>query len=243
MSTTLPSTAKAQSTPVPASSWIARPWPIGWARARPCCSLGRRHHPARQSGRSAACRRHAGAGARPGTPANQDGPIMGAGQGRATMGRPGAAGRHLSLFARSQRRARAGAARRLQGLPARRRLCRLQQALRAGRTLAAHRGACWAHARRKLYDVHAATNSPLAREALERIGQLFAIEAEIKGQDPAHRHRGPPERSLPKLDELRASSSNPSPRSARRAAWPAPSATASPAGRRSAASPPTAASR
>ncbi|MFO7477410.1 MAG: IS66 family transposase, partial [Methyloceanibacter sp.] len=63
---------------------------------------------------------------------------------------------------------------------------------------------CWAHARRKLYDVHAATNSPLAREALERIGQLFAIEADIKGKDPAHRLAARRELSLPKLDALRA---------------------------------------
>lgn len=63
---------------------------------------------------------------------------------------------------------------------------------------------CWAHARRKLYDVHSATNSPLAREALERIGQLFAIEAEINGHEPQHRHATRQEFSLPKLDALRA---------------------------------------
>ena len=61
----------------------------------------------------------------------------------------------------------------------------------------------WAHARRKLYDVHAATNSPLAREALERIGQLFAIEAEINGHAPIHRQAVRQERSRPLLDELR----------------------------------------
>jgi transposase len=63
---------------------------------------------------------------------------------------------------------------------------------------------CWAHARRKLYDVHAATNSPLAREALERIGQLFAIEAEINGHGPQHRLATRQELSLPQLDGLRA---------------------------------------
>ena len=62
---------------------------------------------------------------------------------------------------------------------------------------------CWAHARRKLYDVHAATNSAIAREALERIGQLFAIEAEINGHEPAHRLASRRERSLPKLDGLK----------------------------------------
>jgi len=40
--------------------------------------------------------------------------------------------------------------------------------------------ACWAHARRKLYEVHAATQSPAAKELLKRIGDLFAIEADIR---------------------------------------------------------------
>jgi hypothetical protein len=42
--------------------------------------------------------------------------------------------------------------------------------------------ACWAHVRRKFYDIHAATDSPVASEALTRIGVLYAIEAEIRGQ-------------------------------------------------------------
>ena len=56
----------------------------------------------------------------------------------------------------------------------------------------------------KLYDVHAATNSPLAREALERIAQLFVIEAGINGHAPTHRLASRRELSLPKLDTLRA---------------------------------------
>jgi hypothetical protein len=36
--------------------------------------------------------------------------------------------------------------------------------------------ACWAHARRKFYELHAANQSPIAREMLERIGQLYEIE-------------------------------------------------------------------
>lgn len=35
--------------------------------------------------------------------------------------------------------------------------------------------ACWAHARRKIFEAHAATNSVIAQEALERIAALFAI--------------------------------------------------------------------
>ena len=31
---------------------------------------------------------------------------------------------------------------------------------------------CWAHARRKFFDVHAATGSSIAKQALDRIGDL-----------------------------------------------------------------------
>jgi transposase len=41
--------------------------------------------------------------------------------------------------------------------------------------------ACWAHARRKIYDVLAETGSPAAREALGRLARLFAVEAASAG--------------------------------------------------------------
>ena len=41
-----------------------------------------------------------------------------------------------------------------------------------------------AHARRKFYDLHEATRSPLAREALDRIGVLYRIEETIRGRPP-----------------------------------------------------------
>ncbi len=63
--------------------------------------------------------------------------------------------------------------------------------------------ACWAHARRKYYDVYAADRSPTAAEALRRIGLLYAIEREIRGQPPAARSAVRRTRSAPILDELR----------------------------------------
>ena len=42
--------------------------------------------------------------------------------------------------------------------------------------------ACWAHARRKFYDLHQATGSPIAAEALRRISELYAIERSIQGR-------------------------------------------------------------
>lgn len=47
--------------------------------------------------------------------------------------------------------------------------------------------ACWSHSRRKFYDVAEATGSPVATGALRRIGELYAIEARIRGQSPAQR--------------------------------------------------------
>ena len=44
--------------------------------------------------------------------------------------------------------------------------------------------ACWAHVRRPFYDLDVAGDSPTAREALERIQALFAIEVEIPAAGP-----------------------------------------------------------
>jgi len=40
--------------------------------------------------------------------------------------------------------------------------------------------------RRKFFDIHQAHASPLADEAIARIGQLYAIETEIRGRAPLH---------------------------------------------------------
>lgn len=47
-----------------------------------------------------------------------------------------------------------------------------------------YEAACWAHVRRKFYDIDAAQQSPLAREALDRIGALYDIERQINGKPP-----------------------------------------------------------
>jgi transposase len=62
--------------------------------------------------------------------------------------------------------------------------------------------ACWAHVRRKFYDIHIATDSPVATEALTRIGELYAIEAEIRGQAAELRQQVRQARAGPKLAEL-----------------------------------------
>ncbi|MBN9318061.1 MAG: IS66 family transposase [Devosia sp.] len=62
--------------------------------------------------------------------------------------------------------------------------------------------ACWAHARRKFYDVAQATGSPVATEALRRIGELYAVEAQFRGQSPAHRLAARRQHSRPLIAEL-----------------------------------------
>ncbi|HEY0281853.1 MAG TPA: IS66 family transposase [Rhizomicrobium sp.] len=62
--------------------------------------------------------------------------------------------------------------------------------------------ACWAHVRRKFYDVHAANGSPLAKEALDRIGALYRIEDEVRGGPPDERRRTRQERTKPLLADL-----------------------------------------
>lgn len=62
--------------------------------------------------------------------------------------------------------------------------------------------ACWAHVRRKFYDFHVASASPLAAEALTRIGALYAIETELRGRDPDTRKAGRQARAGPLLADL-----------------------------------------
>ena len=64
--------------------------------------------------------------------------------------------------------------------------------------------ACWAHVRRKFFDVHAANGSPIAAEALDRIGALYGIEANIRGKSPDERQRCREQQSLPLLAGLKA---------------------------------------
>lgn len=64
--------------------------------------------------------------------------------------------------------------------------------------------ACWAHARRKFYDVYKDQASPLAAETLQRIAALYAIESEIRGQPPNLRKAIRQSRASPLLEQLHA---------------------------------------
>lgn len=62
--------------------------------------------------------------------------------------------------------------------------------------------ACWAHVRRKFYDIHIATESLLAKAAVEKIGALYDIESGINGQLPEIRQQVRQARAGPLLDAL-----------------------------------------
>lgn len=62
--------------------------------------------------------------------------------------------------------------------------------------------ACWAHARRKFYDLHVAKPSAITTEALRRIVELYVIEAEIRGKLRDERQRVRQQRSRPLLDDF-----------------------------------------
>lgn len=62
--------------------------------------------------------------------------------------------------------------------------------------------ACWAHARRYFYDLFQSTASPTAKEALERIADLYEIEEEIRGKLPAERSAVRAAKTEPLLKDL-----------------------------------------
>ncbi len=68
--------------------------------------------------------------------------------------------------------------------------------------------ACSAHVRRKFFDLEQAHASPIASEALSRIGQMYGIEKEIRGRPPDKRKQIRQAETQPRLqsthDWLRA---------------------------------------
>jgi len=63
--------------------------------------------------------------------------------------------------------------------------------------------ACWAHFRRKVFDLHERSPTPLTTDILERIGAIYAVEAEVRGQPPDIRCCVRQERSKPLVEALR----------------------------------------
>ena len=61
---------------------------------------------------------------------------------------------------------------------------------------------CWSHVRRRFYDLSAAGPAPIAAEALERIGALYAVERDIRGRNPDKRRAARQEKSRAIADAL-----------------------------------------
>jgi transposase len=62
--------------------------------------------------------------------------------------------------------------------------------------------ACWAHGRRKLYELADLQKAPIAIEAVRRIDELFSIEREINGLSAEQRRMVRRERSKRLVDDL-----------------------------------------
>jgi len=63
--------------------------------------------------------------------------------------------------------------------------------------------ACWAHARRKFYDLYELERSPIAEEALGWIAALYVIERDIRGRTPEVRRSVRVARTAPLLNSLK----------------------------------------
>jgi transposase len=68
----------------------------------------------------------------------------------------------------------------------------------------AHGMADEGHIRRAFYEFHVSTKSPLAAWVLAKVGELYAIEADIRSQSAEHRRRIRQERSRPIVEALHA---------------------------------------
>lgn len=77
---------------------------------------------------------------------------------------------------------------------------RLTDSRRAGGSLTL--AACWAHLRRKFYELHVSGVSHVASETVERMAELWAIEESIRGQDPHARRAARQEQSAAIVAEL-----------------------------------------
>ena len=62
---------------------------------------------------------------------------------------------------------------------------------------------CWAHARREVFDEHVRTKSPIALQALTKIGAIFAIVRGINGQSAEIRRAVRQAQSAPLLADLK----------------------------------------
>ena len=74
----------------------------------------------------------------------------------------------------------------------------------AGRNRQVTLAHCWSHLRRKFIDLAKGGSAPIATEALRRIGELYAVEADIRGQSAELRAAARQERSASLVEDLKS---------------------------------------
>jgi transposase len=63
---------------------------------------------------------------------------------------------------------------------------------------------CWAHWRRQWFDIAKSPPAPIAAEVLQRIAELYRIEAEIRGEEAEERHAIRQKKSKPLITALKS---------------------------------------
>ena len=63
--------------------------------------------------------------------------------------------------------------------------------------------ACWAHFRRKIFECHQTSPTPLTTDLLTRIASLYRIEEDVRGQPPDVRRAHRQQHARPQIDALR----------------------------------------
>jgi transposase len=74
----------------------------------------------------------------------------------------------------------------------------------AGRNRQVTLAHCWSHLRRKFFDLVKGGSAPIATEALRRIGELYAIEADIRGQTAELRAAARQDRTAALVEDLKS---------------------------------------
>jgi len=75
---------------------------------------------------------------------------------------------------------------------------------RAGRPVNIRQAFCWAHWRRQWFDIAKSPPAPIAAEALQRIAEIYRIEAEIRGTSADERRALRQRKTRPLVEALKA---------------------------------------
>jgi transposase len=73
--------------------------------------------------------------------------------------------------------------------------------IRSSKEAGSLKAACWDHIRRKFHGILAATASPTAAEAVRHIGEIYAVEKQVRGSSPEVRHEARHGRARPVMED------------------------------------------